>query len=243
LGANTGLFISYNSAGQSSLDPRGTLFDKFMDRYFPDISSQEHETPTVSDMENIIGTYKPSRCWETTFLRILTLLQEIKVIANFKDHTISISGFNGLNQQPLLFREIAPLVFREVDGKAKIAFIDDVNRDRIAHINYDTHYPSVAFQQVNNMLDKQGFNYLVLGFSLSVIALTLLACPISAMIRKHYTKPLVVTQHEKRLRTATYLVCLCITAYIVGLLVFASMLSDFSMLSERSDLWLRMLPL
>ncbi|MBA3603610.1 MAG: serine hydrolase [Parachlamydiaceae bacterium] len=39
--AYTGVFISYNSAGQSKLDPCGILFDKFMDRYFPDISSEE----------------------------------------------------------------------------------------------------------------------------------------------------------------------------------------------------------
>lgn len=242
LDANTGLFISYNSAGQSTLDPRSILFDKFMDRYFPDISSQESEQPTAApDMQSIIGTYKPSRRCETTFLRILTLLQETKVTANLEDNTISMSGFNGLNQQPLHFREIAPMVFREVDGKAKIAFVNDASGRRIAYANYDTNYPSVVFQQVNNTLDKKSFNYFVLGFSLSVIMLTLLAWPVSAMVRKHYAKPLALAKNEKRLRTMAHLVCLSIVVYIVGLLIFASILSDFSMLSERSDLWLRML--
>ena len=41
LDANTGLFISYNSAGQSKLDLCGILFDEFMDRYFPAISPEE----------------------------------------------------------------------------------------------------------------------------------------------------------------------------------------------------------
>lgn len=242
LDANTGLFISYNSAGQSELDPRKILFDKFMDRYFPEIVLQNPEQlSTATDIQHIIGTYEPSRRSETTFLRIFKLFQEIKVIANPKDNTISISGFNGLNRQPLHFREIAPLIFQEVDGKAKIAFVNDANGQRTAYINYDIHYPSVVFQQVNNMFDKQSFNFLVIGFSLSVIGLTLLSWPVNAMLRKHYAKPLMLTQNEKRLRVAVYLVCLSIMAYIAGLLFFASMLNDFSMLSERSDPWLRML--
>jgi len=242
LDANTGVFISYNSAGQSKLDPCGILFDKFMDRYFPEISSQESEQPTaVQDVQSVIGAYEPSRRCETTFLAVSTLFRETKITANLEDNTISMTGFNGLNQQPLRFREIAPMVFREVDGKAKIAFVNDASGHRIAYTNYDTNYPSVVFHQVNNTLDKQSFNFFVLGFSLSVIVLTLLAWPIAAMIRKHYAKPLMLAPNEKRLRTVAHLVCLSIVVYIVGLLIFASTLSDFSMLSERSDLWLRML--
>ena len=55
------------------------------------------------------------------------------------------------------------MVFREVDGKAKIAFVNDANGSQIAYANYDVYYPSVVFQQANNMLDKQSFNYFVLG--------------------------------------------------------------------------------
>lgn len=242
LDANTGLFISYNSAGQSKLDPCAILVDKFMDRYYPEISTQELEQPAAfQNIQNVIGTYALSRCCKTTFLTVSTLFLEKKVTANLKDNTISMTGLDGLNQQPLHFREIAPLVFREVGGKAKIAFINDVSGRRVAHIDYDTNYPSVVFQQVNNIVDKQDFNYFILGFSLSIIALTLMSWPLAAMIRKHYAKPLVLASNEKRLRTWVHLVCLSIVVYIVGLLAFASTLSDFSMLSERSDPWLRIL--
>ena len=242
LDAKTGVFISYNSAGQPALDPSGILFDKFMDRYFPEILSQEPEQPkAVQNILSVIGTYGPSRCCTTTFLAVSRLFQETKVTANLKDNTITISGFNGLNGQPLQFREIEPMVFREVDGKGNVAFVNDANGRRIAHINYDIHYPSVVFHEVNSILDKRSFNYFVMGFSLSVIVLTLLAWPLAAIIRKHYGKPLVLTHPGKRLRTGVHLVCMSIVVYILGLLVFASMLSDFSMLSERSDLGLHML--
>lgn len=242
LDANTGLFISYNSAGQSKLDLSSMLFDKFMDRYFPEISSQEPEQPiTAQDVQSILGTYELSRRAETTFLALSTLLLNATVTANLKDNTISMTGFNGLNQQPLHFREIAPMVFREVNGKAKIAFVKDGSGRHIAYANYDTKYPSSVFMQVNNTLNKQSFNYFVLGFSLFVIVLTLLAWPIAAMIRKHYGRSLVIAPNEKRLRTIAHLTCLSIVVYIIGLLVFAGTLSDLSMLSERSDRWLRML--
>jgi hypothetical protein len=68
-----------------------------------------------------------------------------------------VTGFNGLNQEPLHFREVAPMVFREVDGKAKIAFVNDASGRRIAYTNYDTNYPNQYFQQVNHTLDKQSY--------------------------------------------------------------------------------------
>ena len=77
--------------------------------------------------------------------------------------------FKGLNQQPLHFREISPMVFREVDGPAKVAFVSDPTGRRVAYIDY----PFMVFQQVNSAFDKQTVNYVIMGFSLSVIALTL----------------------------------------------------------------------
>jgi len=244
LDANTGLFISYNSAGDSKLDLRDNLFNKFMDRYFPEDSKNEAKLPIESsNIQHVIGTYGPSRCCETTFLRIFKLFQEIKVVDNFEEHSISITGFNGLNQKPLHFKEIEPLIFQEVDGKAKIAFVQDVKGHRIAHINYDIHYPSVAFQEVDTIFDKQSFNFILLGFSLSVLMCTIVAWPISAVIRKYSKKSLILSPNEKKLRILVYFICLSFLSYIVGMIVFVSMLSDFSILSERSDIYLRMLQL
>ena len=85
LDANTGLFISYNSAGQSTLDPRGILFDKFMDRYFPETSSQEPEQPTAAhDVQSVIGTYEPSRRCETTFLADINIVPRNKNNSQFE---------------------------------------------------------------------------------------------------------------------------------------------------------------
>ena len=127
------------------------------------------------------------------------------------------------------------MVFRQVDGNAKIAFAPDPSGRRIAYIDY----PFMVFQQISNPLDKQSVNYFILGFSLSVIVLTLLLWSIAAILRKHYGKPLGLDPSAKRLRVLVRLVCFLVAAFVVGLLVLLSKMD--SPLTERSDFALHVL--
>jgi CubicO group peptidase (beta-lactamase class C family) len=238
LDSGVGLFVSYNSRGRAEIDPRGSLFDKFMDRYFSAVPPNDPVLASAAqDAQSVAGTYEISRRFETNVLAVTTVLGETKVSVNPKDNTISMAGFKGLNQQPLHFREISPMVFREVDGPAKVAFVSDPTGRRVAYIDY----PFMVFQQVNSAFDKQTVNYVIMGFSLSVIALTLLLWPIGAMIRKHYGKPLTLDPGAKRLRMLVRLVCFGVVAFVVGLLIFVSKTSEPSGLSERGDTWLHLL--
>ncbi|MGC1618376.1 MAG: serine hydrolase domain-containing protein [Candidatus Acidiferrum sp.] len=238
LDANVGLFVSYNSAGRGEIDARGLLYDKFMDRYFPAApANQPVLASAAQDGQSVVGDYEVSRRFETNVLAVTTVIGETKVTFHPKDNTISMTGFKGLNQQPSHYREIAPMVFHAVDGKAKIAFVKDATGRRVAYIDY----PFMVFQQINNTFDKQGVNYFIIGFSLCVIALTLLLWPIGAMIRKHYGKPLTLDDGAKRLRMLVRLVCLGVVIFVVGLLVFVSKLSNPSGLSERTDAGLHLL--
>jgi CubicO group peptidase (beta-lactamase class C family) len=238
LDANVGLFVSYNSPGRAEIDPRGSLFNSFMGRYFPAAPPNDPVLATASqDAQSVAGTYEVSRRFETNVLAVTTVLGETKVTVNPKDNTISMAGFKGLNQQPLHFREVSPMVFREVDGHAKIAFVNDPAGRRVAYIDY----PFMVFQQVNNTFDKQTVNYIIIGFSLIVIVLTLLMWPIGAMIRKHYGRPLMLKPGAKRVRMLVRLVCFAVVAFVVGLLIFVSKLSNPSGLAERIDPWLHLL--
>jgi len=238
LDSNVGFFVSYNSAGRGEFNARGVLFDKFMQRYFPVAPANEPVLATAAqDAKSVAGVYEISRRFETNVLAVTTVIGETKVTPDQKDNTISMAGFKGLNQQPLHFREIAPMVFRDVNGHSKIAFVKDATGRRVAYIDY----PFMVFQQVDNTFDKQILNYVIIGFSLSVIVLTLLMWPIGAMIRKHYGKPLTLDPGGKRLRMLVRVVCIGVVLYAVGLLIFVSKLSNPSALSERSDPWLHLL--
>jgi CubicO group peptidase (beta-lactamase class C family) len=238
LDANAGFFVSYNSPGRSEIDPRGLLFEKFMERYFPAPPLNEPVLGSAAqDAASVAGTYEVSRRFETNVLSVTTVLGETKVTVNPKDSTISMDDMKGLNQQPLHFREISPMVFRAADGNQKVAFVSDATGRRVAYIDY----PFMVFQQVNNTFDKQSVNYFIIGFSLIVIALTLLLWPIAAMMRKHFGKPLTLDAGAKRLRMLVRLVCIGIVAFVVGLLLFVSRTSNPSGLSERGDFGLHLL--
>jgi CubicO group peptidase (beta-lactamase class C family) len=235
LDANAGFFVSYNSPGRAEIDPRGLLFNKFMERYFPAPPSNQPTLATAAqDAAAVAGSYEVSRRFDTNVLAITTVLGETKITVNPKDNTISM-GAKGLNQQPERFREIAPMVFRQVDGNAKIAFAPDPSGRRIAYIDY----PFMVFQQISNPLDKQSVNYFIIGFSLCVIALTLLLWPIAAILRKHYGKPLSLEPAAKRLRLLVRLVCFLVAGFVVGLLVLLS--KTDSPLTERNDFVLHLL--
>src|SRR5579859_2099857 len=238
LDSNVGFFVSYNSAGRGEFNARGVLFDKFMARYFPAAPGNEPVLATAAqDARSVAGVYEVSRRFETNVLAVTTVIGETKITADPKDNTISMSDFKGLDQQPLRFQEIAPMLFQEVDGHSKIAFVKDASGRRVAYIDY----PFMVFQQVQNTLDKQTLNYVIIGFSLGVILFTLLFWPIGAMIRKHYGKPLAMEASVKRMRMLVRLVCFAVLIFCIGLLVFVSKLSNPSGLSERSDLWLHLI--
>jgi CubicO group peptidase (beta-lactamase class C family) len=237
LDSNVGFFVSYNSPGKDQVSARTILFDRFMDRYFP---SSEPSEPTLAsaaqDAGSVAGSYEVSRRFETNILSVTTVLGEAKVAADPKDNTITLL-FRGINGQLTHYREVAPMVFRAVDGHDKIVFVNDASGRRVAYIDY----PFMVFQQVNNTFDKQSVNYFILIFSLSVVVLTLLMWPVGAMIRKHYGKPLTLDPGAKRLRLLVYLVCLAVVGYTVGLLIFVSLTNNPGALSDSKDLGLHFL--
>jgi CubicO group peptidase (beta-lactamase class C family) len=237
LDSAVGFFVSYNSPGRDEYSPRTFLFDKFIERYFPAPTPNEPTLATAAqDAKSVAGTYEVSRRFETNILAVTTVLGEAKVAADRKDNTITMV-FKGLNGQLKHFREVAPMVFRAVDGHEKIAFVNDASGRRVAYIDY----PFMVFQQVDSTFDKQSVNYFIIGFSLCVIVLTLLMWPIGAMIRKHYGKPLTLDPGAKRLRMLVYLVCFGVVAYAAGLLLFVSLTNNPGALSDSKDIWLHLL--
>lgn len=231
LDANVGFFVSYNSAGKSQVSNRTILFDDFMNRYFP--VPEPNEPPVASaaeDARSVAGTYEFSRRFETNVLAITGLLGESKIVADPKDNTITVV-FRDINGQLTHYREIAPMVYRAVGGHDKIAFVKDASGRRVAYIEY----PFMILQQVNNTFDKQGVNYFIIIFSLTVIVLTLLLWPIGAMIRKHFGRPLTLDPGARRLRLLVHLVCLLVCAYTIGLLIFVSLTNNPGALSDSKD--------
>lgn len=223
LDANVGIFLSYNSAGRDDVSPRTTLFEAFMDRYFP---SPTPPPPTLAtagaDARAVAGVYVGTRRFETNFLTPLTMLSEETLVVDPTDSTLIAVDEKGVNGLPVHYREVGPLRFSAVDGQAEIAFAKDSTGRRIIYKSF----PFEMDQQVDRVVYRKSFNEVLLGISLGVVALTLLGWPIGALIRRHYARPLVLDRGARRLRHAAHVVCLAITAFVVGFVVLASKIGD-----------------
>jgi CubicO group peptidase (beta-lactamase class C family) len=223
LAQNVGLFVSYNSAGRGEVSGRGILFDKFLDRYFP------HDPPAPAKIENakadaaaIAGLYKSSRRFESSFLSLLTLLGEAKVVAN-ADGTISIDPLKGSNGELRKFEEVQPFEYRELHGQDEVAF----KKDAAGNWQFQVEIPVFIFQRVGTLENKY-FNLTILIFGLSVIALTVLLWPVGAILRKHYAHPLELTAGERRQRLLVRLVCILFLCLFIGWVSVLSAADDIT---------------
>jgi CubicO group peptidase (beta-lactamase class C family) len=217
LDSNVGLFVSYNSAGRPDHgDARGDLYIKFMDRYFPAPASKETALATAKeDAQSVAGPYKISRRFETNILALTTVLGQAKIVADPKDNTIYLDGlFKKENGQPRHFQEIAPMLFKSVDGPEKLAFVKDSNGRRVCYLDY----PFMVLQEVDSGLDKQAFNYVVIGLGIGVVVLTILFWPVSAILRKHYKVSLMLDPSARTWRRWAKIVCIIDLIYLIGFL-------------------------
>ena len=172
------------------------------------------QSTAAQDARSVAGLYKISRRFETNILAVTTVLGEAKVVADPKDNTIYIDEFfKDPNGQPKHFREVAPMLFRAVNGVEKLYFVKDKNGRWLLYLDY----PFMLFQEVDGILDHKVFNYIVIGCSVAVIVLTLLFWPVAAILLKHYGKPLTLTDRARRLRAWIHAVCFVIVAFLVGL--------------------------
>lgn len=123
---HVGLFISMNSAGKEGAahNIRQELYELFSDRYFPEAASDAKldDATAAHDSKLLVGSYENTRRADTNFLDLLNLIQPTKVSLN-ADGTVSVSGMNKASGDPKHYREIAPLLWREVDGHGLLGAI------------------------------------------------------------------------------------------------------------------------
>jgi hypothetical protein len=178
--ADVGFFISYNSAGKGQINARAAVWERFLDRYFPfqvpdSATSSTSASISRDDARLVSGSYLSSRRPETTVLSFISTVGVPKISTN-SDGTIS-TGDRDVSGQPKRFREIAPLLFREVNGQARVAFKKDSSGRMIMGMDY----PFMVLQQAP-WDESDVFNYIVIFGSLGVLVLTVVLWPVGALV-------------------------------------------------------------
>jgi hypothetical protein len=144
-----------------------------------------------------------------------------------------------MNGEPMKFREIAPLVFRDVNSQEKLAFKKDQSGNMVAVIDF----PFFVFQKAA-WYENSAFQLPLLIVSLVIMLLTVLLWPVMALVRKHYGKPLQLTPAQERLRLLVRLACLSALLFVGAYLLFFTVaLKDIGMLSPRGNPWIRLIQL
>jgi len=181
-----GIFYSFNSRGreQAVYGLRKALFDQFMDRYFPQTSAPSEPAALASaqaDAGKIAGRYESSRRVEHGFLSIFYLLQQT-VISAHPDGTIETPRF--LEPGVTHLREVAPNIWREIDGARQLA-LTDVNGVKTV---LDSEDPTSVLQAVP-VHRSAPLDLTVLLVSFAVVVLTIILWPTLHLVRRHYQRP------------------------------------------------------
>jgi len=210
LADGVGFFVSYNSAGKGDISPRTALWDHFLDRYFPYTPPKVEKLSTAdADARSVAGHYLSSRRSESNFLKVAAVDDNVQVTPD-ENGTIKVEPFKDFNSQIKKWQEIAPWVYRSVNGQDLLAF----RRDERGRMQLVPNFPAVVFQRAT-LSTNSDFNQAIIIAVLIVLGLTLLFWPVAAIVRGHYHQRLELDAGYMRLRPYVRLVC----ALDVGFLV------------------------
>lgn len=235
--ARVGLFISYNSAGSRTGGGRREVIRAILDRYFPEPIAA---TPVLelkdvqADGQAVTGVYEPTRRAESSLLKMAAVLEQSAVSAD-ENGILTIEGIQSPRGGLKRWREIGPLLYREVDGPDIIAFRKDANGTVTEML---PSAPIQIAQRVTGFSNKK-FLVPVLGTTLAFIFLTVLLWPIAAVVRKRYGRPLFSTTGDRILYVLSRIVCLCEVLFLL-LIVLPLSFADknLSLLGDGIDPWL-----
>jgi CubicO group peptidase (beta-lactamase class C family) len=232
-----GFFISYNSAGKGEGRAREEVWHAFLDRYFPyEVPKADEVATSANDIQNVSGHYIVSRRADTTIMKVLNVAGEAKISGN-DDGTLSVNDLKDANGVPKKFREIAPLLFREVNGQDKVGFKRDESGSFVEVIDF----PFMVFQKAS-VNQNSAFQIPLIIAALVVIVLTILLWPVMAIVRRHYGQLLELTPQKRRLRLLVRLTCVLFAIFFLAYGLFFSMaLKDIGLLSPRGNPWLRLI--
>ena len=234
-----GFFISYNSAGKSEASEREEVWHAFLDRYFPyQPPPGESVASAEQDIKMLSGHYIVSRRAEKTIMKVLGVLGQAKVEGN-SDGTLSVSDLKAANGESRKFREIAPLLFREVNGQAKVGFKRDGSGDLVEAIDF----PFMVFQEAP-WYENSVFNLPLIVISLSILVITLIVWIVAPLFRRHYGKPLEISAEDRKRRLWVRLTCLLFVIFFAAFaFFFVQSFKDIGLLSPKGNPWLRLIQL
>jgi len=184
-----GIYISMNSAGKEGVAGviRNELFERFAERYLPGPVAQGEvdEATAKAHAQQVAGRYEISRRSDTGFVALAGLAGQAQIIAK-EDGTIQLPMLLGVNGQPRTWREIAPYLWRDVDGNDRLKV--QVENGKVTRFGVEPFASIMVFDPVP-WWKSSGWLLPAFGVGLGALLLTVLAWPVSALVRRYYGTP------------------------------------------------------
>ena len=236
--AHLGYFLSYNSLGKDVGGGRGEVWRSFVNRYFPSAGQTKVDVdPNMakSDRRAVGGLYDGTRRGQTTLLRILALVGQFKVSSD-KEGVLQIEGMKNQSGELKRWREIAPLIYREIDGLERIGF----RRDASGAVGEMLPFPAIYEGQRVPWYCSKIFIGLLIGGNLLLALLTVLLWPVAVMIRKRYQRPLFSKKSDRVLYFLSRIVCLAEVLFVLApILALSQGLEHIMILGDAINPWLQ----
>ena len=235
---NVGIYVSLNSVGNegAAAPIRSMLFRQFSDRYFPGPGPEGKVDAEMAKKHAQImaGRYVLSRRPHANFLSLINLFGQVKVVPK-KDGEISVADLKGPQGEPRTWREISPFVWSDVDSNDRLAA--KVENDRVQRFGFDP-YPFMIFEPVTWWRSSAWLTPLCI-FALIALALTVLAWPISAMVRRHYGIAYGLKDADARAHRIIRITSLVVLVLsLLWLFTITKMLSNFDWVGPGMDSWI-----
>jgi CubicO group peptidase (beta-lactamase class C family) len=243
-----GFFTSVNSDGTGRLigaayAMRASLFSQFMHRYFP--AAPPRPEPTLSSAKEhaklAAGEYQMSRRPGGNLMDAFFLLVRIP-ITDKGDGTIETPGLLNLHTgRPRDWREVAPFVWREIGGTARLDM--DVEHRKVRAWVTDDIGSSFVLLPVPYWYSA-ALNLPLLAFAAAVLVLQTLLWPVAALVRRRYGQRLALQGHDGRAFRLTRIAAAVGAAYLLGWVILGIAIAAGAISFDAGiDPWIRAIQL
>lgn len=243
-----GFFTSVNSDGTGRLigaayAMRASLFSQFMDRYFPAAPPPPEPTlPSAKEHAKLVaGEYQMSRRPGGNLMDAFYLLVRVP-ITDKGDGTIETPGLLNLRTgRPRTWHEIAPFVWREVGGTARLDV--DVERGKVHAWVTDDIGSSFVLIPVSYWYSA-ALNLPLLAFAAAVQVLQTLLWPVAALVRRRYGQRLLPEGRDSRAFRLTRIAAAIAAAYLLGWMILGiAIAAGATSFDAGTDPWIRVIQL
>ena len=243
-----GFFTSVNSDGTGRLlgaayAMRAALFSQFMHRYFPAPPSRSEPTlPSAKEHAKLVaGEYQMSRRPGANLMDAFFLLVRIP-LTDRGDGTIETPGLLNLHTgRPRAWREVAPFVWREVGGTARLDM--DVEHGKVRAWVTDDIGSSFVLLPVPYWYSA-ALNLPLLAFAAGVLMLQTLLWPVAALLRRRFGQRLALQGHGARAFRWTRIAAAVGAAYLMGWAILGIAIAGGAISFDAGiDPWIRVIQL